>query len=428
MIVTGGERWAAIGTCAVMAYVLLPMTASSQVSDVTNRMERLGNPYKEEYSDGELVYARNIWDLQVFEGRVYLGGGNSSNMGPAINAGPVPIISYNPKTGQFKREFTVDDEQIDIYYVFDGRLYTPGHDPRESWELGNFYRLEANGEWKKHRTIPGAIHTYAMAADGGTLIAGLGSVRTVEDSDATRPCAGVATSSDQGATWKKTDLVGYRIHSFLTVRGSVYAMDVLIHPKHVSEWRSYFAGEDDAALYAAVHEFDGKDAFQPRPDLSTDVIFPGSELEGHELTRVVKPVAFGSKAVYIGGFRHNDHQFIPFGLFVASSLKNGGVDVRQIEVPTGTRPWDLMVRDDKVYVLLDSPAERGRSVRVMASAELNDWEEVLRFRASTFARSFETLDGYFYFGLGCTIADPGNWTADELASDAGETLRVKVAQ
>jgi len=39
------------------------------VNDLTAHIERLGNPYQSRYKDGADVYARNIWDMQTYQGR-----------------------------------------------------------------------------------------------------------------------------------------------------------------------------------------------------------------------------------------------------------------------------------------------------------------------------------------------------------------------
>ena len=75
----------------------------------------LGNPYMKQYKNGEGVYARNIWDMQLFEDKIYIGAGNSSNEGPAQNAGRVYVVSLDPKTAKFKYEFKIAEEQIDIF-------------------------------------------------------------------------------------------------------------------------------------------------------------------------------------------------------------------------------------------------------------------------------------------------------------------------
>ncbi|UCG58940.1 MAG: hypothetical protein JSU70_05395, partial [Phycisphaerales bacterium] len=133
-------------------------------NDVTEHVENIGNPFSEmrgsrlrrlyrlltqqKYRPGEWTYARNIWDMHVYDGRIYLGAGNSSDGGPVPNAGPVPIICYDPKREGFVREGTVRDEQIDAYCTHGGRLYIPGHDPMQSWDWGNLYCRQDDGRWK----------------------------------------------------------------------------------------------------------------------------------------------------------------------------------------------------------------------------------------------------------------------------------------
>lgn len=264
--------------CRLVLFVVLSFVSNAALAqnDVTAHVERLGNPLQKMYRN-ERVYARNVWDLQAYDGRLYIGGGNSSNLGPARNAGPVPLMSWDPVAKRFLREFVVDDEQIDVYYVFGQRLYTPGHDPRESWELGNFYRREPDGLWKKHRNIPKGIHTYAMHSAGGLLFAGLG----------TKAGATVAVSRDEGETWAKTDLGGRRIHAFLEAGSVICAADVF----YGSETRARLKAE--GLSHVSVHEFDGKDAFVKRPDLTSSVVFPGIELQGASGVRLSSPLAGG---------------------------------------------------------------------------------------------------------------------------------------
>ena len=395
--------------------------------DVTGQIERLGNPYKKRYPGGEFVYARNIWDMQVFEGRLYIGAGNSSNEGPASNAGPVPVISLDPKTGQFSEVFTVDDEQIDTYCVLNGRLCIPGHDPTESWELGNFYRLEEGGTWKKYRNIPDTVHTSAMLYSGGILFAGGSGFYDFNDPAGER-CFGsnVAVSSNEGNTWRRVDLGGYRTHALFKVADRVYAADLITDRKRQEEHTAYWARWGVPQMVCAnIYEFDGRGAFQARTDLDASAIFPDTRLPESPFAKIVKPAPFAAKALYIGGLGHNDHQFMPFGLFVASSLRKDAVDVRRIRLPENVQPWDVLVRNGKAYVLLNSLEDHAHVVRVMATTDLEVWTEVLHFRAPTFARSFEVLDGDFYFGLGCEVADPDNWKAEELHPDTGEILRIR---
>ena len=137
MSVAGGFS---VGTALTNSDVSSQIVVTSTNNDVTADVELLGNPFIDRYADR--IYARNVWDIQAFNGIVYLGSGNSSNEGPDRNAGPVDVWHFDPDRNAFVNEFTVDEEQIDIFRIIDGKLYIPGHDPLESWQLGNFYVLQ----------------------------------------------------------------------------------------------------------------------------------------------------------------------------------------------------------------------------------------------------------------------------------------------
>lgn len=157
-------------SAALLAASLSIAAADSKPDAVSVR--RIGNPFLQtRLNSTDLRYARNVWDMHLWDGRIYLGHGNSSNLGPAVNAGPVDVISYDPATGGFATEFSVDDEQIDKFRVVGGKLHIPGHDPRDPWELGNFYVLEKAG-WKKIRRSPRAFTPTACASSATACSSG----------------------------------------------------------------------------------------------------------------------------------------------------------------------------------------------------------------------------------------------------------------
>src|SRR5215207_664985 len=103
---TGGE-----GMMRRVHAVLLMLAACTEPNapqppasrDVTASVERLGNPFAVPAG-----YARNVWDMQAFAGRVYVGHGDSRD-----NAGPIPIWSLDPATGAALEEFLTSEEQVD---------------------------------------------------------------------------------------------------------------------------------------------------------------------------------------------------------------------------------------------------------------------------------------------------------------------------
>ncbi len=336
---------------------------------MTAFVEVVGEPLRTRYPSGDAAYARNVWDLQAWNDRLYLGHGNSSNIGPSPNAGPIDVWSYSPSTG-FAIEYTADDEQIDHYSVVDGELAIAGHDPRESWDLGNFYRLEESG-WTKHRTIWSGIHTYDLLWSGGGLWAATG----------TQIGAIVQRSVDDGRTWSLLRTPGWRIYSLFELDGAVYASG------------------DANGLY----RFDGRD-MQPLPLAR---LVPGVATEGREVV-VVRSTTFNGGLAYIAGQITNDHQWLPLGLFAAPSATSA----RALALPDNAVARDLEVLDGKLYVL----ASLGTTNVVYAANGLGGFREVLRFEAETFARSFAFLGRDLYFGLGCE--------ATNISPATGRILRV----
>ncbi len=109
-------------------------------------------------------------------------------------------------------EFETDEEQISRFRILDGKLVVPGHDPTDSWEYGNWYRLEPGG-WKKHRNIPGGIHCYDMIQFNGKMFAALG----------TKPHSEfVVMSQDGGKTWEGCGILGMRAYTLFAVADNLY--------------------------------------------------------------------------------------------------------------------------------------------------------------------------------------------------------------
>ncbi|MFD1952874.1 hypothetical protein ACFSL6_01455 [Paenibacillus thailandensis] len=205
-----------------------PDTSASTASvskDVTAKVEYVGNPFSD-----KPAYARNVWDMQLFDNKIYIGHGNSSNSEPAPNAGPIPIVYYDLDTRKFVKpkvttynnakqskkimKQAADEEQIDLYKVLNGSIYIPGHDASgENWDFGNFYKLEKDG-WKKYRNIPNAIHVYDMAYYQGKLFAAISS-----------DGAEVLRSDDGGKSWKSIGYTseGARAYTFFTLQNKLYA-------------------------------------------------------------------------------------------------------------------------------------------------------------------------------------------------------------
>lgn len=382
-------------------------------TDVTSRIELLGNPYIDLYKTGEKIYARNIWDMQVFDGKLFIGAGNSNNLHPAPNAGRVPVYSYDPKNNKFSNEYTVAEEQIDRFRVIGDKLYIPGHDATQKWDFGNFYTRTKQGEWAKYRTIPKALHVYDIVSFKNELFVALGLYNI----------SAVGASTTQGKIWSVDQLgASYsRVYSFLKVDRFLYACK-----SFTSNWyRKKHWSKKQRKGYFSIGEYEGV-FFTPRFDLVPRVMFPDTYLEYKKTKKIIRTEFFEDKSIYIGAYKHNNgHQSNPFGVYVAESLKKGKVSIKKISIGDGYVPWDLMIRGEQIYVLCYDSIDM--VVKVISIDVKNNYKtkELFHFKSIAFARSFELLYGYFYFGIGSEIMDGKNWSQSELLEETGNILRVK---
>jgi hypothetical protein len=343
------------------------------------KIRRIGNPFLPSRLDSvELRYGRNVWDMQLWNGRIYLGHGNSSNRGPAINAGPVPVISYDPAKGKFEAEFVLDEEQIDKFRIIGERLFIPGHDPRDSWDHGNFYWLGDDG-WKKVRTIPDGIHAYGMLGFRDTLFSALG----------TNMGGKIARSSDGGQTWEnlRADGTG-RVFELFTLESQLYG---------------HGYGQTDH-LYRYQ-----QGRFQPvHVNLFPDVTHS-------QLPMVVRSATWRGTLLYIGADNVNDHQWIPFAAYRADRIDQP----QKLVLPEQVVPYDILVREEGAFILANRPRQNTQlfDVLVYQSSDLTVWTEVVRIELPTFARSFEYYKGHFFLGLGTNT-----WPLNEASGDIYEVV------
>lgn len=397
--------------CFFLLLMFFPPYIFASAPDVTELVEDVGCPYCDRYSPVHMKYARSIWDMIVFDRKLYLGAGNSSNIGPATNAGPIPVIVYEFNSNQFNEEVVLREEQIDSFYIHDEVLYIPGHDPKESWEFGNFYTKHKGEGWEKKRTIPSAIHTYALAWYDNKMFAGIGSH--------SRKC--ILSSQDGGKTWQGHVTDSGRIHAFLQVEDGFYSVGQF----YSQEIKAHVGPKASLMAFAPVFEYDSNEGFVVREDLmSPELFFPQTNINGFSAIKIVRPVTFSGKTIYIGAESSNDHQSNPFGVYWATSLARGGIDVQRITLPGRTIPWDLFEQDEKIYLLTSRKEVEGYVNSVWITENFKDWKELFTFSTSATAISFTKESSSYYFGLGSYFEDNRVLQNKLVPDDTGRLLRI----
>jgi hypothetical protein len=140
---------------------------------------------------------------------------------------------------------------------------------------------------------------------------------------------------------------------------------------------------------------------------------------------MVRSEMLGSQLLYLGAQIDNQSQWDGYALFAASSPDTA----RRVTLPEATaKPYDVLVRNNTVYVLASVRQANGQHVNLVYSSQnAIQWTELLRFTADTFARSFEELNGDFYFGLGSNVAAQSPVTGDIIRVPRAANSTVQLA-
>ncbi len=348
--------------------------------DVTQYIELLGNPAMSQYPDNPM--ARTPWDMQVYGNRIYLGQGDvNNNVGSYV--APVAVWYYDTATEKFVKEYEVDDEEINLYRVFD-TLYIPGLDARGSG--CNFYRIESD-QWKKYN-MPSCQHMLNIEKFKDILFNTNSGI--------------VRVSFDGGMKWDyATGITNGKYGSAFFVLGDNLYIQLLA-----------FGGKEYIYRYKGGNEFE--------PIAGTMVPKASSKYMSPRI------VYYKGKIVYpVGGSELAGDNAYYDGVYVASTLS----DVYKTSMPTSDFIWDVIKAKDKngveaVYVLTSMGiSAKGATSnaayfvnKVYMSTDLKTWTPVFQFTTpSNYVKSFESYNGDFYFGLGV-----GNWYPN-----VGNILRLK---
>jgi hypothetical protein len=390
------------------------VSSSSEEEVAKGTVKNIGN-IKEHITGSNSVnfaFARNIWDMQLFGNRIYIGYGNwaNSSLSGATNKGPIPIIAIDTGTDQFIREEVyafdkngiptrrpngADDEQLWRFRIINGKLFTPGTDARgvfgtedePEWNWGNFYVRQFDGTWLRRRTIPGGIHVLDIVGFNGKLYAGIGSSEDVVGS------SGIMYSSDEGISWSAPAnfSVKSRHYTLLEWGNSLYCF-----AGNVAR-RATVSGQPKTRLRGTVID---------RNDTATDDAVLGIFDETLDESRyIVRKYAFVKDALAFILYKmgdNNDAWEEPAGLHFTSGFSAAGT-ISTVHLPNpSAEAIDIISRDNNnsVYILANVKNSNNYTVIVYKTTDFITFEECINFSFGTFARSFEEYNKNFYIGMG----------------------------
>jgi hypothetical protein len=339
-------------------------SVSRDAARILSEFEPLGNPGMHQYplADERDARARTVHALQAHEGRIYVGTGEWAD-----NRGPVTIWSFLPpaaaEQARLDSAFTVDDESVDRFRVIDGILFVPGIDAMEPWDLGNLYSKD-HGGWKKYRTIPNGVHVLDVASFSGRLYVTTG----------TNTGAELFASEDGGLTWQRVEGPGaadFRFHEIAplrdrllvtsgnTITGLYQVRDRVLERLVVPLWPN-----TDQILFQAAF---GGPIVERLARHGDGVIYTGEVSQGFRPLMVLRDLDLGAEMV---------------SLFANREVR------------------DIVVEDERAYVLSVSPSTSGHGGEVHASADLIHWERLASFDTPALPKSLAVLQGQIFVGLG----------------------------
>ncbi len=146
----------------------------------TYTVSKIGKPFVQRTD-----YSRNVWDMTLWNGKIYLGSGDSTN-----NTGRTLIWTLDPSNDCFTSPSSTNDEQLDEYQIVNGGLCVVGHD--NVYKNGGELLHVENGVGTLVGKIAPAAHLYSLVSFGGALFTSGGNWSGSDD---------VWRSTDGGATW-----------------------------------------------------------------------------------------------------------------------------------------------------------------------------------------------------------------------------------
>jgi hypothetical protein len=394
----------------VVTIFTLGCSACSQGEDVTSKVKYLGNPMSQ---DGQKGRALNVWDLQVFDGKVYVAGGSS-----ITNSGPINVWAYNPKTEAFEQEYTVDEEVIEHFRVIEHELYLPAGDPRNN-DANKYYRKGVNSQWRKYSSSSvklAHVRDLLKTSNGDILLVG----NNRQFGDFSKPA--IAITSDDGISFSGVDvenippmkdviLVDYNwFFSIFSYQNKIYATTALL--------RKDFQQPGSIAVYDSPNKRFFLDAQLKSSDLipSQRIKNPFGSLQDSAIYRIWNPVEYQGSLVYparsysISQNNARQAYMNSLGLFIKLTPESNPFAVKFPR--RKALGEDVIVINNELYALANLEKERGKFIvyvyKTTNPIKRKNWAEVLHFSSSNKARSFEYFNQTFYFGLGQDDGEPVN--------------------
>ena len=335
----------------ILISLILLLTGCSESIEVESEISQEEKPLYEVISSpyAQLANnARNVWDMCIFDGSLYIGAGDYD-----INVSPSSAYRYDLEDKKWYTCGAIPDEQIHRFCVIDNELYIPGCDPTGDWSMGNYYKLE-NNSFVTHRVIPQGIHCFDLVKHDGKLFAALGYTSGSTEFP-------VAVSEDGGKSFVNVKHSGgtksdVRVYKLFSHADELYAMNGTEIYRYDGERFVYTSSWKNS--YVAGYTF---------------------------YSRIPESAYFKGSTYFTTGY-----------LFHFKSP-----DSLQYTIFENAIVTDLAVYGDKLYVLCAKPLENGNYlICLTASEDGSSFETIKAIEYPLPALSFALDGATLYLGIG----------------------------
>lgn len=381
---------------------------TSGEKDYTSSVTVLGQPLLTRYpssSDSDVI-SRNVWDLKLFNNKIYIASGNYNN-----NTGPVDLYYYDITNNRMVKDYTFQEEQINRFKVIDNKLVIPGIDNHlDTWEGGYYYEL--NGNTWVSKPIKDAIHNFDVVKYKGSIFVGIGN-----DSDTS-----VLKSNDNGNTFTYVDIYDKNNNKIITT--SANSDSTRIYDLFIFKNKLYAVGGVGGNIF---YEYD--DTTSSFYQFNTPNSYAFGTSPANIFTFPIKEkIEFKDKMIFVRGML----------AYVTDFYTTNDLGEKSYIFPTYTyfdkqaHIHDALVYDNELYILCDTIMNGEVYISVLKSKDATIYEPVMYFKYTNYASSFEYDGENFYFGIGAIrsgymdIGTNSYVTATWDNKDTGKILKVKV--
>ena len=385
--------------------VVVPLAWTSP-NPSKGQLKKLGNPLLD---DGVKGRALNIWDLQAFAGKIYLGGGSTVS-----NAGPINVWAYDPNSQKFIKEYAVDEEAIEHYKLLDNQLYIPAADPTQG-DSNKFYRRQQDGQWQKYASeVVQLAHVRDLIKTNTNDILLVGNNR--QPGKPSRPGTAIATKTEDGLVFQGAGIKNIQEKNTILVDFNWF-FSTFEYQQRIYATNSVLRDYDNYA--GSIAEYDSQSRqFKLNFSLHNDELIPPPLMRkngkyGIEVIyRPWNPVEFQNYLVYpVRSYSNIANSYRQaymntLGFFYKSGMGNSP---QELTLPQAALGEDVLIIDNELYVLANKQEQNGEfTIFVFKTDHLDqkiEWQQLVEFSSPNKARSFEYLDNTFYFGLGQDYGD-----------------------